>query len=334
MRIILTITLTLSSLLTFSQVHKLFSEALREDTSQTKKIELLNQIIALEPKNLDAYSVRGQIKNDLGDFSGAIFDYSKIIMEAPDSYTYLYRGDARYKMGNIEGAKLDYKKALELDKSLVEARYGLGTIKYGSGDYNAAFLDFNVLITNFYSNNKDFSKFDTFKKSLWMRALTYEALEQPYEALKDYTNIITYDHTSENYYNRGELLIKLKLYAEANKDFKKSVSLNKKNLFAYFYKGASNLYLGDFLKAISDFSEVIKYDSTDFDAYLGLAIAYKKLKDSEKAKQNFDMANQIISPDKTINSILDYSNTFWFKNEYFYFNHYINELVKLKKVNP
>ena len=38
-------------------------------------------MISEEPKNLDAYFHRAIAKNDLGDYRGAIVDYSKIIVE-------------------------------------------------------------------------------------------------------------------------------------------------------------------------------------------------------------------------------------------------------------
>ena len=60
-----------------------------------ERINLLDQVISLEPKNLDAYFYRALAKNDLGDYQGAIVDYSKIILIEPDADTYFNRGNSR-----------------------------------------------------------------------------------------------------------------------------------------------------------------------------------------------------------------------------------------------
>ena len=118
-------------------------------------------------------------------------------------------------------------------------------------------------------------------------------------------------------------------YQKANEDLTRSIRLNRNNAYAYFYRGASNLLLGKFTDAISDFSEALKFDTMDFDAYLGLAIAYYKVNDTEKAKSNFERANEILSIGGDISSIEPYNNTYWFQNQYYYFNNNIGLLAKL-----
>ena len=116
----------------------------------------------------------------------------------------------------------------------------------------------------------------------------------------------------------------------ANEDLTRSLRLNRNNAFAYFYRGSSNLLLGKFNDAISDFSEAIKFDAMDFDAYLGLAMAQLKIEDTANAKTNFNRANSIIIPNSKVSSIQQYNNTYWFNNQYFYFNNAITALAKLE----
>tara|TARA_R110001583_G_scaffold91560_2_gene233607 strand:- start:860 stop:1855 length:996 start_codon:yes stop_codon:yes gene_type:complete len=315
-------------ILFFGQANKLYRKA-EKATDLKEKIMLLSQVIHLEPKNLDAYFYRAIAKHELGDYSGAIVDYSKIIVEDPDADTYLNRGNSRYSLGDYEDAKQDYAKAFELDRNLISAKYSLGCVKYDMGDYNSAFLDFNSIIQN-YLYKHDFSYPEIFiYKSLLMRALTYESLGNYMNAIQDYSSIILIKPNAENYYNRGKLLMDLKFYEEAIKDFTKSLALNKNNSYAYFYRGASNLFLGKFLKAIFDFSEVVKYDTTDFDAYLGLAIAYNNVNDPNNARLNFEKANAILSIGENIKSIEQYKDTFWFNNQYYHFNNNVAKLVSL-----
>lgn len=330
MKLRLTILLTLISLLSFGQAKQLYRKAERT-TNLKEKISLFSQVINLEPKNLDAYFYRAIAQHDLGNYTDAILDYSKIIIEEPDADTFLNRGNSRYSLGDYEGAKRDFAQAYKLDKSLVATRYSLGCTKYDLGDYNDAFLDFNSIIRSFI-NNDDISYPRIFVyKSLIMRALTYEALGNYVKAIEDYSSLISIKPNAENYYNRGKLLMNMTFYEEANNDFEASLLLNKKNEYAYFYRGASNLFLGKYLKAISDFSEAIKFDTKDFDAYLGLAIAYNKLKDPNNAKLNFEKANSILSIGKNLKTVEQYKDTFWFNNQYHHFNRNVYKLVQLYK---
>ena len=327
MKILLSITLTLVSLFSFGQANKLFRKA-EKATDLTYKITLFSQVINLQPENLDAFFFRAIAKHDLGDYYGAI-DYSKIIVEEPAANIYLNRGNSRYNIGDYENAKKDYSKAFELNKNLINAKYSLGCVKYDLGDFNAAFLDFNSIIQNYLNKKNHLILPIQVYKSFLMRALTHEELGNYTNAIEDYSFLISVKPNAENYYNRGKLLMDLKFYKEAKNDFKTSLSLNKKNEHAYFYRGASNLFLGKFLKAISDLSEAVKYNSMDFDAYLGLAVAYNKVNDPNNAKLNFEKANKLLSIGKNIKTIEQFRDTFWFKNQYFYFCNNVTKLVRL-----
>ncbi|MDJ0555159.1 MAG: DnaJ domain-containing protein [Microcoleaceae cyanobacterium MO_207.B10] len=89
---------------------------------------------------------RGIARSQLGDYQGAIIDYTKALEINPDWAEVLYhRGFARYKMQDYRGANADYSQALFLDPYLVEVYYyrGLSRIKLryiqaGIEDYEKA----------------------------------------------------------------------------------------------------------------------------------------------------------------------------------------------------
>lgn len=306
-------------LLSYGQTKKVYRKALRT-TDLNEKIRLLNQVITEEPKNLDAYFYRAIAKNDLGDYGGAIVDYSKIIVEEPDADTYFNRGNSRYSLKNFSGAKEDYAKAFMLDENFIDALYSLACVKLDLEEYESAIKDFTSVIKQVPDNYNTYI----------LRASAYKAIEQFTKALADYSTAILIEPNADNYYNRGVFLMDIKYYQEANVDLKKSLRLNKNNAFAHFYKGASNLFIGKFNDAISDFSEAIKFDALDFDAYLGLAMAQLKVNDTANAKLNFNKANAIIIPNQKVSAIIQYSNTYWFQNQYYYFNNAINALAHLE----
>lgn len=303
----------------FGQAKKIFRQATRTN-NLSEKVSLFTQVIELEPKNLDAYFYRAIAKNDLGDYRGAIVDYSKIIVEEPDADTYFNRGNSRYSLKDFSGAKEDYAKAVMLDKTFIDALYSLACVKLDLEEYENAIKDFTAVIKQVPDNYNTYI----------LRASAYKAMEQFTKALNDYSTAILIEPSSNNYYNRGVFLMDIRYYQDANVDLTKSIRLNKNNAFAHFYRGASNLFIGKFNDAISDFSESIKFDTMDFDAYLGLAIAQLKVNDTVNAKLNFNKANAILIPSKKVSTIEQYNNTYWFHNQYFYFNNAINALVKLE----
>lgn len=66
-------------------------------------------------KSKEFYYSRGRIKNDLGDYKGALEDYSKSIeLNAECTEAYIHRGILYLELKEIKGACLDFKKAKEL----------------------------------------------------------------------------------------------------------------------------------------------------------------------------------------------------------------------------
>lgn len=100
---------------------------------------------------------RGIARSQLGDYQGAILDYTKALQFNPDWAEVLYhRGFARYKMQDYRGANTDYTQALFLDPYLVEVYYyrGLSRIKLryiqaGMEDYTKA-LEINPDFAHVY----------------------------------------------------------------------------------------------------------------------------------------------------------------------------------------
>ncbi len=306
-------------LLSFAQAKKVFKQALRT-TDLKEKISLLTDVIEIEPNNLDAYFYRALAKNDMGDFGGAIVDYSKIIVEQPDADTYYNRGNSRYSLKDFKGAKEDFAKAFMLDNTFIDALYSSGCVKFDLGEYEDAIIDFTTIL----KTDPNLAHVYT------IRAASYKALENYQKAIYDYNTAILLEPSIDTFYNRGVFFMDTKYYLEAKNDFTKVLRAYKSSAYAFFYRGASNLFLGEFPDAISDFIKALEFDNKDFDAYLGLAMAYNKINDTNNAIANFEKANAIISPNDAINSIEKYINTYWYQNQYFYFNNSINELTKLK----
>ena len=59
--------------------------------------------------------MRGKAKRNLGDFDGAIEDYSQVIIINPkDSDAFFNRANVKTEVGDIQGACEDWRKAADL----------------------------------------------------------------------------------------------------------------------------------------------------------------------------------------------------------------------------
>ncbi len=295
------------------QSKKVYRKALRT-VDLNEKIKLLNEVIALEPKNFDAYFYRAIAKNDLGDYHGAIVDYSKILVTAPDADTYYNRGNSRYSLKDYTGAKEDYQKAYDLDANFIDALYSVACTKYDLEEFKEAITDFTKVIKAAPNQPKAYT----------LRAHSYVALKEHKKALKDYTTAIFLESSADNYYARGVFYLDVNFYKKARTDFSIALKLNDKNSYAYFYRGVSNLLLGKYNHAVTDFSTALKIDETDFDALIGLALAYYNLNDANTSNLYLKKAKDILSSDQntTLNAL--YINTYWHQKQFYYFNTFIN----------
>lgn len=309
--------LALLPIIGLGQANKLYREALRTENLE-QRISLLNQVIDLEPKNLDAYFYRALAKNDLGDYEGAIVDYSKILLEEPGADTYFNRGNSRYNLKDYEGAKLDYAKAYELDRSFIDARYSLACTKYDLGEYTDAIADFNAILRII----------PDLQIAYTLRASAYYALEDYKNALQSYSSAIMVQPDADAFYNRGVFYLDIRYFQKAKADLNTAMRLDKENPFIYFHRGASNLFLGDYEGAIEDFSSALTYDLMDFDSMLGLAMAYHKSNNKEKAKAFFDKAKSVVSDVTETDDYFElFNESYWYSKHFYYFKNSIDELL-------
>ncbi|MBN4004353.1 tetratricopeptide repeat protein [Nostoc sp. LPT] len=101
------------------------------------------QAIKINPQDAIAYKKRGNARSDLGDFEGAIEDYTQAIQINP-SYAdaYYNRGNARSDLGDFEGAIEDYTQAIQINPSYADAYYNRGNIRLEIIDKQGAIEDF------------------------------------------------------------------------------------------------------------------------------------------------------------------------------------------------
>tara|TARA_R110000868_G_scaffold360484_2_gene622516 strand:- start:10174 stop:11136 length:963 start_codon:yes stop_codon:yes gene_type:complete len=303
----------------FAQANKLIRQGLRSENPK-EQVELFSNAIELEPENFDAYFYRGVAKNNLGDFNGAILDYTKIIIFEPSADVYFNRGNSKYSLMDFTGAKEDYSKALKLNPDFIEARYSLAVTKNDLEDYKGAIVDLEAA-----------SNINITIPIIMQLARAYSGLKNYSKASEIYNVAVKVVPNEETYYQRGKFYMSINYYKPANEDFNAVINLNKDSMHSYFFRGLSYFFLGKYEEALSDFKVAVQFDLTDFDAIIGLAATYYKLGDLANSKQNFIKAKSLLmglNPKQNYTIDL-FKNTYWFEHQYFTFRELYTDLDTL-----
>lgn len=113
------------------------------------KIALIDfdKAIELNPKYESAYFDRGNVKNDLKDYFGALRDYDKAI-ELNSNYTMAYynRGLLKKSLNDFSNSIKDFDKAIELGFVNENSFFNRGNAKFQLKDFYGAIKDFNKAI--------------------------------------------------------------------------------------------------------------------------------------------------------------------------------------------
>jgi protein O-mannosyl-transferase len=197
--------------------------------SYSDTMSFYNSSISQNPDNASLYNNRGNAKNNIKDFQGAIEDFTKAI-ELKPNYVFAYnnRGNAYKTIGDPDKAIKDFNKAIELSPNTAEAYYNRGNSYYKNGDFEMAIENFNKAIelnpnlveTYFNLGNVYYKKGD---------------LET---SIKNYSKAIELKpYFAEAYNNRGYAYGNMGDLDKALKDFDKTIGLDPNFAPAYFALG-------------------------------------------------------------------------------------------------
>ena len=106
-------------------------------------IIFFNKASKIDPTNSDAYFYKAFVKDIIGDFKGAIDDYSKAININPSWQAFLNRGIAKQAIKDIKGSIIDFSQLLKLNPNYHEGFLFRGITKQDIGDFKGSIIDFS-----------------------------------------------------------------------------------------------------------------------------------------------------------------------------------------------
>lgn len=193
-----------------------------------RAIERFTEVIAQEPKNIEAYIMRGRCKTDSGDFKGGIADYTAAIdLDPKIAEVWFHRAYANGGLRQFDAAISDGEQALKL------------------GPANSAPM--KDLLARLYSN----------------RAADHARANRFAEAAEDVTLAMKHDPMAAVFYHqRGSCYFNLKQYDKAAADFTVAIEREPTKASHYRNRGMCWQALGDKQKAMADFDMAKKLENT------------------------------------------------------------------------
>ena len=226
----------------------------------------------------ETYYTWGNTKYHLGDYKGAITDYTQAIRLNPDDAdAYNNRGVAKHKLGQHLAAIADYDTAIRLNPDYAKAYYNRGVTKNDLGQHHAAIADYDTAIRL----NPDYAK------AYYNRGTAKVRLGQYSAAIADFDTAIRLNpDDADAYYNRGTAKGDLGQHLAAIADYDTAIRLNPDDAKAYYNRGGTKGKLGQHHAAIADYDTAIRLNPDDAKAYYNRGLAKSLLLRISEAKQD------------------------------------------------
>ena len=126
---------------------KLLASILKDNGEYNKWIDLLKEVVILDPMDGNSYYNLANSLKVLSEFDEAIVCYKKAISVKPQFPEAFYNlANLLAALGFIEEAKINYEKALYSKSNFFEARVGLANCLHGLGDLKGAELHYRILL--------------------------------------------------------------------------------------------------------------------------------------------------------------------------------------------
>ena len=237
--------------------------------------------IRLKPDDASAYYNRGNVKLDLGDYVGAISDYTRAIRLKPDAGAYNNRGLAKGKLGQYIAAISDFDIAIRLKPDDAAAYYGRGLAKAGLGQHFAAIFDYDIVIK---LKPDDAAAYVS-------RGLEKAGLGQHFAAISDFDIAIRLEpDDAAAYVSRGLTKAVLRQYFAAISDYDIVIRLKPDHATAYYNRGIAKAGLGQYFAAIADYDIAIRLKPDDANAYVSRGFVKAVLEQHFAAISDYDIA--------------------------------------------
>ena len=300
----------------YGQNHKTYFKTAEEfyaAGNYNDAIEQLTKSVEIKPDFEEAYYLRAQANNNLGNPEKALEDLNRLLtLNAEDANYLLMAGQMSYKIENYDAAIDFANKAITEDKKLLEA-YFLKTESYFA---KKDFVQANSVATEAVMIKETPEALYFFGVSLYniqqyeqselalKDVILYEpqnidgfiALARSQLQLKKYdaavlsaTEAINLNNQSADaYWVRSEVYRAQKKYSEAINDMSQIAMFQPNNAVVFFQRATYYFEFTQYQSAINDYSKVLSLEPENYIALQQRAVAYEQAMNPQKAVQDYE----------------------------------------------
>lgn len=218
--------------------------------STEEQIEAYGEVITANRSKEDverAYFMRGLYRVAfLGDFEGAIEDYTRASAFTPNPSYFDSRAEALCRSGRGDEALADLARVLELDPGSSSAHLSIGSIHLGRGEARRALERFNEAL----DISPDSATIH------YRRSLAHQDLGHREEAMQDLEKAIELAPDDPNYRGaRAGIALRQGRFGAALSDLTHVIDYLPDNPLTLYLRGIARRGLGDDAGAEADFAE-------------------------------------------------------------------------------
>lgn len=230
---------------------------------------LLEHIITISPRNLDAWAMLGFARAALGRFEDALkADEQALAIDSEVGWLWHNRGNALIRIHRNEDAVAAFKRAHELDPSDTSSLTNLGVALIALHRHEEALEAF-----------MEAAALDQNDASIWNNiGSALDILDRHEEALEAHLQAIAIEPALDvAWIGVGNAYSAMQRYEQALTSYEKALSLNAKSAIACTGKGKTLLFLHRYEESLASFDQALAIDSTYGQAWTGKAIVLFEL---------------------------------------------------------
>ena len=228
--------------------------------------EYLNKAIKLNPRNENLHNNMGNLLKEIKNYKGALGAYSnavKLNPKNPNNYNNL--GILYEQVNDSNKAISAYKQAVKVDGNFSKAINNIGVILYKQKKYQEAVDVFSIAL----KVDKDYHEIHSNKGACLNKLKKYD------EAIEELNLAIKYmPKHGGAYTNLGNVYYKQDKYKDAIKNHEKSIELEPNGANAHSNLANAFKQLGYTQKAITSYKKAIELDPNFTNAKFDLATTY------------------------------------------------------------
>jgi len=274
--------------------HKDSAVAPKTADTITPKINMLSQRIASNPKDDNAYWMRGVMENAQKKYVPALADYKQAIkLDSTKAVYYYSLADLDFTVGHTRDSKDAFEKCISLDPKNTDAMLRLGELYFYVKKYPEAL----ELINKALKVNKYIGK------AYFLKGMIFLENHDTTKAISSMQTAVEQDTKYYDAYIQLGLLFTRKGNPLALDYFNDAINLRPNQVEAYYDKGMFYQVTQDYDNAIKAYQEILQIDSTYKYALYNLGFVYYV--------HNPDYKQSIVYFDKAVHSDTNYAMAYF-----------------------